>query len=60
MALIIFHSSGILLIEGQEKTSSPFPNEESRQSTPPDISHPRNAGVSYINAGEEDQMVWLL
>lgn len=34
-----------------------LPNDESRQTTLQDMSYPRMAGVSYINGGEEDQMV---
>lgn len=36
-----------------------FPNGEDGRTTSPDIPYSRNANVSYINAGEEDQMVWL-
>ncbi|XP_046445093.1 polyamine-transporting ATPase 13A3-like isoform X2 [Daphnia pulex] len=38
------------------KRINQLPNEENGQTTSPDIPYSRNAAVSYINAGEEDQM----
>ena len=49
-----------MMIEGlSNKRVNRLPNDESRQTTSPDIPFPRNAVVSYINAGEEDQMVYF-
>jgi hypothetical protein len=47
----------IMLPEGLSKRINQLPNEENGQTTSPDIPYSKNAAVSYINAGEEDQMV---
>lgn len=46
------------MTDGINKRSSRLPNDESSRTTLPDIPYPPMAGVSYINAGEEDQMVY--
>jgi|688.fasta_scaffold555353_1 hypothetical protein len=48
-----------MMCEGLSKRINQLPNEENGQTTSPDIPYSRNAAVSYINAGEEDQMVWF-
>ena len=48
-----------MMCEGLSKRINQLPNEENGQTTSPDIPYSMNAAVSYINAGEEDQMVWF-